>query len=65
MSAPPGEDLPPLSAIEWVAGVVDAFGFSHSEVMKMPFRTFLAYNKLAHVRSFNRKARETFEKHHT
>jgi hypothetical protein len=41
---------------------VETFGFSHSEVMKMPFRTFLAYNKLAHVRSFNRRAREQFDK---
>ena len=29
----------------------------------MPFRTFMAYNRLALVRSYNRSAQERFMKH--
>lgn len=44
----------------WVAGVVEAFGFSHSEIMAMPFRTFQAYNRIATTRNVNAKIAREF-----
>lgn len=46
----------------WVAGVVETFGFAHSEVMRMPFRTFLAYNRIATTRNVNTAVHRKFDK---
>lgn len=43
-----------------MAGVVETFGFQHSEIMRMPFRTFLAYNRLATTRNTNARLRKEF-----
>lgn len=49
-----------VSAIEWVAVLVDEYGFQHSEVMRMGFRTFLAYQRLATTRRVNKRNSEMF-----
>lgn len=41
---------------------MEAFGFSHSEVMKMPFKTFLAYSRLAATRAANSRMAREFNK---
>ena len=41
---------------------MEAFGFQHSEVVKMPFKTFLAYSRLASTRSTNAWIKRQFEK---
>lgn len=46
----------------WVAGVVETFGFSHSEIMRMPFKTFVAYNRHATVKNVNSAMNRKFEK---
>jgi hypothetical protein len=40
---------------------VEAFRFQHSEIMKMPFRTFLAYSRVATARAANTRIRQEFE----
>lgn len=46
--------------MQWVAGVVTTYGFSHSEIMRMPFRTFLAYNRMALVENVNSSLEKKF-----
>lgn len=49
-----------MSAIELVAGVIETFGFGFREVMAMPFRTFMAFNRLASTRNTNAQIRKQF-----
>jgi hypothetical protein len=51
-----------VSAIEWCAVLVDDFGFQHSEIMRMPWVTFLAYQRLATVRRVNKRTRDQFSR---
>lgn len=48
--------------MQWVAGVVETFGFQHSEIMRMPFRTFVAYNRVATARNVNANISRKFSK---
>lgn len=41
--------------------MVEAYGFSHRDVMEMPFRTFMAYQRLASVRMTNKQLKKAFE----
>lgn len=50
----------PVSAIEWVAVLVEDFGFGHREVMELGFRTFLAYQRLATTRRVNKRNASLF-----
>lgn len=51
-----------MSAIEWIAVLVDDFGFQHSEILRMPWVTFMAYQRLATVRRVNKTTRDLFNR---